>query len=111
MIGKKEEYLTVLTFRNGVAKIKASAIKDVIACSLKEVQERDPSSPLYFSFNDEDLALEKEGETYVCKVFLIYSSFSDEKKIGEAVFEAARDALKVAFPKFLFRIVLSGKKV
>ena len=108
---RMEEYLTLLTFPDGEVKIKTKAFRDVVACSLKQVQVRDPYSPLYFSFDKDDITLEKKNGTLVCNVLLIYSSSTDEKKVGDMIFTEVRDALKISFKTLQFRIVVTGKKV
>lgn len=108
---KLEKYLTLLTLPDGEVKVKTSVFIDIVACSLKQVEERNPYSPLYFFFDKEDIHLEKDNDTFVCKVLLIYSSSTDEKKLGDIIFTEIKDALKISFPNIQFRIIVSGKRV
>lgn len=65
---------------------------------------------MFFSFSDY-VTLQKENNTFVAKVFLIYSSNSNEMEIGNKVLVEFKDAIKACMPDISFRIEISGKTI
>lgn len=110
MSGKLPSTLVIITFRKGRVEAVPSVLLDVLRCALNHVHERIPSSPLFFSFQDQDLTLSKEGGVYVARAEVSLSDQSDEKLIGARVHEEFREALGVVLPGVRYRIVLAGRR-
>lgn len=92
------------------AKVKSTVFLDLVKCALRHVKSSNPESPLYFSFEDDDLTLENDGKTLVANVHLTYSSQSDVRQIGNKVMEEVSESTKSAFPNIQFRIAVSGTR-
>lgn len=95
---------------NVKVKVKSIVFLDLVKCALKRVKSSNPESPLYFSFEDDDLTLDNDGKTLVANVHLTYSPASDERQIGNKVMEEVGESTKSAFPNIQFRIAVSGTR-
>lgn len=89
-------------------KVRGSVLLDFLECVLINVRDSNPSSPMYFTFDREDMSLSMSGKTYVAEARLMYSEGSDEMMIGNRAMQEVRSSIRSVFPNISFRIRLSG---
>lgn len=77
---------------------------------MRQVQDKNPDSNMFFSFSDDDVTLQKTIIRLSPSV-LIYSSNSNEMEIGNKVLVEFKDAIKACMPDISFRIEISGKTI
>jgi|GEM_PF-2500795 len=104
-------YMVVSDDGRNKVLVKTTVFIDLVKCALRQVQDKNPDSNMFFSFSDDDVTLQKDNNTFVAKVFLIYSSKSNEMEIGNKVLVEFKDAIKSCMPDISFRIEISGKTI